>query len=152
MLVEAILAGWGPVFEKLRATQRPATGPAGGVRPGEHGSDRPGDADGPGDPGEADGPASSSRSDGRAHSGDEVGGEAPLGCGCGGCASPTICRVCPVCRGAAGWDVVAPQTLASLADAADLLAGGLRAVARRLSEAAQQSGPTSGSHDEGNTP
>lgn len=70
------------------------------------------------------------------------------------------CRACPVCRGAASWSAIAPTTLASLADATQLMAEGLRAAARALgahddghagSEPATERPPARGTDDEGIT-
>lgn len=148
LLVATILAGWGPASSGRRSADSPRAGES-------EGPTRDRGAGGPGGVEAQDGepaPAAADPAEDGAH--DEGGADLPppLGCDCGICPSPTTCRACPLCRGVAGWDALAPQTLTSLADAADLLAGGLRAVAARLTKAAQQAGPTDGPHDERNTP
>lgn len=59
-----------------------------------------------------------------------AGAQAQVGCGQCGCKAPRACTVCPICRTAAG--ALDPALLERVADAAQLVAEGLRAAARKV--------------------
>ena len=69
--------------------------------------------------------------------------ETTIGCGCCGCAVPRVCVACPVCRGAAAFQVIEPALLVRLADVAMLVADGLRGAAQRMARPPEDEHPSS---------
>lgn len=105
-------------------------------------SERPAEQDGPGPEYAARDGASAWESAGVHDRGEKPPGEdrtaregtAGHACSSCGCAAPSVCRVCPVCEGAALLKAAAPDTLRTLADVASALSFGLRRAADWLAQ------------------